>query len=103
VNRIRKELDDPAGLEEAEDACQIVQIWLGDGDPYFTFEPGTFADIKDWGRLMADFARHIALAQKLTGAMDEVEAFELVRAGFEEGVRFQRGNITGNVSGGTTN
>jgi hypothetical protein len=94
----RTELRDPAGLEDVEVALQVVQIWIGDATPYITFDPGLFPDLRDWGRLMADFARHVALAQKLDGAMDELEAFELVRAGFEDGVRSQRGNITGKIT-----
>ncbi len=100
MNQERILLDEPDGLEEAESARQIVQIWLGDSTPYFTFDPGLFPDIKDWGRLMADFARHIALAQKLFGTMSEEEAFETVRAGFEQGVQFQKGNISGKIKGG---
>jgi hypothetical protein len=98
VPRERIELDDPDGLESVEEARQVVQIWLGDTVPYITFDPGLFPDLRDWGRLMADFARHVALAQKLTGEMDEAEAFELVRAGFEDGVRFQHGDISGKIT-----
>jgi len=94
----RIELSDPDGLEDVEEAHQVVQIWLGDAIPYITFDPGLFPDLRDWGRLMADFARHVALAQKLTGEMGELEALELIRAGFEEGVRFQQGNITGKIT-----
>lgn len=94
----RIELSDPDGLEDVEEAHQIVQIWLGDTVPYIVFDPGLFPDLRDWGRIMGDFARHVALAQKLTGEISELEALELVRAGFEEQIQFQRGSITGKIT-----
>jgi hypothetical protein len=95
--RKRIELDDPHGLEDVEEAHQVVQIWLGDAVPYVTFDPGLFPDLRDWGRLLGDFARHVALAQKLTGEMGELEALEQVKAGFEECVRSHQGEIKGKV------
>ena len=81
------ELDIPDGLGEAERAVEVFRAWVADGALHVIFKPGTFADVADWGRLLADCARHLATAAALDGQMDADTALRRIDGGFKRALQ----------------
>lgn len=78
------ELDIPDGMEDAEQAVEVFRAWVADGNLHVIFNPGTFEDVGDWGRLLADCAQHLATAAALDGQLDADAAMARIRQGFEK-------------------
>lgn len=77
-----EELDIPDGMEDAEQAVEVFRAWVADGSLHVIFNPGTFEDVGDWGRLLADCAKHLATASALDGQMDADSAMARIQDGF---------------------
>lgn len=77
-----EELDIPDGMEDAEQAVEVFRAFVADGNLHVIFNPGTFEDVADWGRLLADCAKHLSTAVALGGQMDVDNAMIRIRDGF---------------------
>lgn len=96
------ELDVPDAIREAENAVEVLRCWIGDGALHVTFDPATFAhDVKEWGRLLADVAHHVAKAVALDGQMAEHEALAQVRQMFDQGILTNPVTTSGKIKGRT--
>lgn len=77
-----EELEIPDGMESAEQAIEVFRAWVADGNLHVIFHPGTFENLADWGRLLADCARHIATASALDGKVPAEVAMAQIQVGF---------------------
>ena len=94
------ELDEPDGVGEAEQAVEVMRAWIVDGAMMLSLNADAFGDrVSDWGRILAKVAHHVARSAKLQGHMNEHEALQAVREGFDATMRSAQPTMTGKVRG----
>jgi hypothetical protein len=90
------ELDPPDGVDDAEEAVELMRAWICDGSLLVALNSSAFGDhVADWGRLLAEVGHHIAKAAALNGYMPEEEAQATLRDAFVAGF----GSLTPGASG----
>lgn len=77
-----EELEIPDGVLEADQAVEMIRAWVADGNLHVIVNGGTFADVADWGRLLAACAQQIAIATELGGQMDSATARRRIEQAF---------------------
>jgi len=96
------ELDIPDGVEDANEAVEVLRAWIADGALHVTFDPETFRDnAPDWGRLLADIAQHVAHAVALDGQMARDAALTEIQTAFDQGIGRASGKMSGAIRGRT--
>lgn len=94
------ELDIPDGVVDAEQAVELVRAWIGDGALMLSLNADAFGDrVIDWGRILGEIAHHVARSAKLQGHMNEHEALQAVREGFDSVMRTSQPTMSGKVRG----
>ena len=94
------ELDMPDGIGEADQAVELMRAWIGDGALMLSLNADAFGDrVIDWGRMLGEIAHHVARSAKMQGHMDEHEALQAVREGFDATLRTAQPAMTGKVRG----
>jgi hypothetical protein len=77
------ELDPPDGVDEADEAVELMRAWICDGALLVALNSSAFGDhVADWGRLLAEVGHHIAKAAALNGYMPEADAQATLRDAF---------------------
>ncbi len=98
-----RELDVPDGIENAEQALEVLRAWIADGALHVIFDPNTFGnDFAEWGRLLSEISHHIAQATAMDGEIDEDEALSAIRDGYLSGLESWEGMRDGQIRGRTT-
>jgi hypothetical protein len=69
-------LDDP-------EAAEVLRAWLAHGDLHCSLKPTIWPDPGSWGVLLADVARHVALAVHKRGGADPADTLERIRDAFD--------------------
>lgn len=78
-----EELDPPDGVNEAEEAVEVLRAWIADGALLVSINSPAFAEhVEDWGRLLAEVGHHVAKAAALNGYLREEEGLAALRSGF---------------------
>lgn len=94
------ELDIPDGVPDADQAVEIMRTWIADGAMMLSLNSDAFGDrVVDWGRILGEVAHHVARAAKLNGHMDEHEALQAVRQGFDAAMQSAQPTMSGSVRG----
>jgi hypothetical protein len=94
------ELDPPEGVEDAEAAVEVLRAWIGDGALLVSLNSSAFgAEVRDWGRLLAEVGQHIAKAAALNGYMSEDEAQGALREAFVATCESRPGQTSGKLRG----
>lgn len=94
------ELDIPDGIAEADLSVEVLRAWIADGSLMLSLNAGAFGDrVIDWGRIMGEIAHHIARSAKMQGHMNEHEALQQVREGFDAAMRTAQPTLSGKVRG----
>jgi hypothetical protein len=97
------ELDPPDGIEEAENAVEVLRAFIGDGALLVSLNSSAFGEeIAEWGRLLAEIGRHVAKAAALNGHMGEGEAQAAVREAFAAGFEAASSDTSGRLRGRTS-
>jgi hypothetical protein len=97
------ELDLPDGIEEAENAVEVLRAFIGDGALLVSLNSSAFGEeMAEWGRLLAEIGRHVAKAAVLNGYMEEGEAQAAVRQAFVAGCEPADSGATGRLRGRTS-
>lgn len=97
------ELDLPDGIEDAEQALEVLRAWIGDGALHVIFDPNTFGnEFAEWGRLLSEISHHIAQAAAMEGEISEDEALSVIREGYQRGLENWDGLRDGRIRGRTT-
>lgn len=94
------ELDIPDAVGSADQAIEVVRAWIADGALMLSLNADAFGDrVIDWGRILGEVAHHVARSAKLQGHMNEHEALQAVREGFDSVMRTGQPTMTGKVRG----
>lgn len=94
------ELDMPDGVADAQQAVEVMRSWIADGSMRLSLNADAFGDrVIDWGRVLGEIAHHVARSAKLNGHMDEHEALQAVRQGFDAAISSAQPTMSGAVRG----
>lgn len=94
------ELDMPDGVADADQAVELLRAWVADGALLVSLNADAFGDRAiDWGRMFGELAHHVARASKLNGHMDEHEALQAIRRGFDTTLSTAQPTMSGKVRG----
>lgn len=94
------ELDVPDGITEATAAVEVMRTWVADGAMMLSLNSDAFGDrVVDWGRILGEIAHHVARSAKLNGHMNEHEALQAVRQGFDAAMQSSQPTLSGKVRG----
>jgi hypothetical protein len=96
------ELEPPDGVEEAEEAVEVLRAWIGDGALLVSLNSSAFAgQVEDWGRLLAEIGHHVAKSAALNGYMQEDEAQAALRESFTTTFETAAAGMSGKLKGRT--
>jgi hypothetical protein len=96
------ELEPPDGVEEAENAVEVLRAWIGDGALLVSLNSSAFGDhVEDWGRLLAEVGHHVAKSAALNGFMQEDEAQAALRQAFASSFETTAESALGRLKGRT--
>ena len=96
------ELEPPDGVEEAENAVEVLRAWIGDGALLVSLNSSAFGDhVEDWGRLLAEVGHHVAKSAALNGYMEEHEAQAALREAFTASFETTAESTLGRLKGRT--
>lgn len=94
------ELVVPDGVLDATQAVEVMRTWIADGAMMLSLNNDAFGDrVTDWGRILGEIAHHVARSAKLNGHMNEHEALQAVRQGFDAAMLSSQPTMTGKVRG----
>ena len=54
---------------------ELLRVWIAHQDQHISMRVGVWKEPEAWGMMLADLARHIALAQQLHTPSTDVDAF----------------------------
>lgn len=70
-----KYLDPPPAAGRDKASFEVLRVWIAEQGQHVSIRSGAWEDPFAWGIVLADLARHIALAQQLHTPTTDVEAF----------------------------
>jgi hypothetical protein len=71
----QKFLDPPPAAQRDKAAFELLRVWVAEQGQHVSLRGGTWEDPFAWGIVLADLARHIALAHELQGEVPDKDAF----------------------------
>lgn len=80
----------PAARTDVQ-SFEVARLWIADGGPRVALRADVWDDPAAWGLLLADMARHIAIAYQQSGGHDVADALERVLVGFRTEFESQTG------------
>lgn len=78
----KDEIAAPPSVRDDDKSFELARLWIADGSPRVALRVGVWDDPAAWGVLLADVARHIAVAYSQSGGHDAADALERVLIGF---------------------
>jgi hypothetical protein len=70
-----KHLDIPPAAARDKASFEVLRVWIAEQGQHVSIRSGAWEDPFAWGIVLADLARHIALAQQLQHPETDVDAF----------------------------
>ncbi|HEV2646186.1 MAG TPA: DUF5076 domain-containing protein [Acidobacteriaceae bacterium] len=70
-----KPLEIPAAATRDPGSFEVLRVWIAEQGQHVSIRSGAWEDPFAWGIVLADLARHIALAQQLHTPTTDIEAF----------------------------
>lgn len=77
------QLKTPASVADDGEAVEIIRIWWSKGEPVMSVKPA-FNDPRQFGRVLAMAAHHMAHAYKVRHGHDEKQAYNKILAGISD-------------------
>ena len=71
----QKFLDIPPAAQRDKASFEVMRVWVAEQGQHVSIQSGAWEDPFAWGIVLADLARHIALAHQMQGSMVDPEAF----------------------------
>ena len=71
----QKFLDIPAAAQRDKASFEVLRVWIAEKGQHVSIQSGAWDDPFAWGIVLADLARHIALAHQLQHLDTDPEAF----------------------------
>jgi hypothetical protein len=65
----------PAAAERDKASFEVLRVWIAEQSQHVSIRSGAWDDPFAWGIVLADLARHIALAHELQGEAADKDAF----------------------------
>jgi hypothetical protein len=88
----------PAAVDDAK-SFEIARLWVASEAQHVALRTDVWPDPAAWGIVLADLARHVAVAYQRQGELDAEDVLERVLAGFHMELEL----VTGSEDGGTEN
>lgn len=80
----QKFLDIPAAAQRDKASFEVMRVWIAEQGQHVSIQSGAWEDPFAWGIVLADLARHIALAHQMQNSKIDPEAFlERLLEGFQ--------------------
>jgi Domain of unknown function (DUF5076) len=70
-----KHLDLPPAATRDNASFEVLRVWIAEKGQHVSIRSGAWEDPFAWGIVLADLARHIALAHQMQGSKVDPEAF----------------------------
>ena len=70
-----KYLDIPPAAARDNASFEVLRVWIAEKGQHVSLRSGAWEDPFAWGIVLADLARHIALAQQLQDPKTDTDAF----------------------------
>lgn len=70
-----KSLEIPPAAARDKASFEVLRVWIAEQSQHVSIRSGAWDDPFAWGIVLADLARHIALAQQLHKPDTDTEAF----------------------------
>ena len=70
-----KALAIPTAAERDRSSFEVLRVWIAEAGQHVTIHSGAWEDPFAWGIVLADLARHVALAHSLQSPAVDKEAF----------------------------
>jgi hypothetical protein len=70
-----KHLDIPPAAARDKASFEVLRVWIAEQGQHVSIRSGAWEDPFAWGIVLADLARHIALAQQLQDSKTDTDAF----------------------------
>ena len=79
-----KYLDVPAAAQRDKASFEVMRVWIAEKGQHVSIQSGAWEDPFAWGIVLADLARHIALAHQMQNPKVDSERFlERLLEGFQ--------------------
>ncbi len=79
-----KILDLPAAAQRDKASFEVLRVWIAEQGQHVSIRSGAWEDPFAWGIVLADLARHIALAHEMQDSKVDKDAFlERLLEGFQ--------------------
>jgi hypothetical protein len=72
---VGKFLDVPAAASRDKASFEVLRVWIAEQGQHVSIRSGAWEDPFAWGIVLADLARHIALAQQIQHPETDVDVF----------------------------
>jgi hypothetical protein len=80
----QKFLDVPPAAQRDKASFEVMRVWIAEQGQHVSIQSGAWDDPFAWGIVLADLARHIALAHRMQNPKIDPEAFlERLLEGFQ--------------------
>jgi len=70
-----KTLDIPPAARRDKASFEVMRVWIAEKSQHVSIQTGAWEDPFAWGIVLADLARHIALADQIQNKKPDSEAF----------------------------
>jgi Domain of unknown function (DUF5076) len=70
-----KVLSIPPAAQRDKASFEVLRVWIAEQGQHVSIQSGAWEDPFAWGIVLADLARHIALAHQLQGKETDTDAF----------------------------
>ncbi len=64
-------------------AIELVRIWAGNGKQQVAMATGLWDDPANWGIMLVDLMKHIAIAYEQTGGLEPSQTIARIKAGLD--------------------
>ena len=79
-----KTLNPPPAATRDKASFELLRVWIAEQGQHVSIRPNAWEDPMAWGIVLADLARHIVLAEKMTNKnLDEKAFLERLLEGFQ--------------------
>ena len=80
----QKFLDVPPAAQRDKASFEVMRVWIAEQGQHVSIQSGAWEDPFAWGIVLADLARHIALAHQMQNPKVDQDAFmERLLEGFQ--------------------
>ncbi len=78
----KDEIAAPPSASVDSQSFEVARLWIADGAPRVALRVDVWDDPAAWGLLLAEVARHVAVAYNQSAGHDATDALERVLIGF---------------------